>query len=75
MAESKLLFRPEEAADALGVSRARVYELMGRGDIRSVKIGASRRVAAIDLEAYVTRLRSEQEANETASRLSPQPTD
>jgi excisionase family DNA binding protein len=62
MTEGKLLFRPEEAAEALGVSRARLYELMTRGDIRSVKIGASRRVPAVDLQAYVSRLRSEREA-------------
>jgi excisionase family DNA binding protein len=63
MTEGKLLFRPEEAADALGVSRARLYELMARGDVRSVKIGASRRVPAVDLEAYVSRLRSETNTN------------
>ncbi len=59
MTEGKLLYRPEEAAEALGVSRARLYELMTRGDIRSVKIGASRRVPADDLRAYVSRLRAD----------------
>ena len=28
MTESKLLFRPTEAADSLGVSRARLYQLL-----------------------------------------------
>ena len=72
MAEGRLLFKPEEAAATLGVSRARLYELMARGDVRSVKIGSLRRVPAVDLEAYVTRLRAEQEtdvrAPVTASR-------
>ena len=69
MVEGKLLFKPEEAADALGVSRARLYELMARGEVRSVKIGASRRVPAVDLEAYVSRLRTEREAGAAGDRM------
>jgi excisionase family DNA binding protein len=63
VAEGRLLYRPGEAAEALGVSRARLYELLARGEIASVKIGASRRVPAVDLEDYVMRLRSQQVAN------------
>jgi excisionase family DNA binding protein len=49
MAEGKLLLRPTEAASALGVSRARLYQLLASGEINSVKIGASRRVPAVEL--------------------------
>jgi excisionase family DNA binding protein len=63
VAEAKLLFRPEEAADALGVSRARLYQLLAAGEIGSVKIGASRRIPSADLRAYVARLRAEHGAN------------
>jgi excisionase family DNA binding protein len=59
MAEGKLLLRPTEAASALGVSRARLYQLLASGEINSVKIGASRRVPAVDLSNYVDRLRAE----------------
>ena len=59
MAEGKLLFRPAEAADSLGVSRARLYQLIAAGEIDSVKVGASRRIPAADLDAFVQRLRSE----------------
>ena len=47
----RLLYRPEEAAQALGLSRATVYELMRRGEISSLKIGASRRITGDALEA------------------------
>lgn len=39
-----LLLTPDEAARALAVSRARVYELMRAGELRSIRIGSSRRV-------------------------------
>src|SRR5215217_4677364 len=58
MTEGRLLYRPAEAAELLGVSRAQLYILLAREEIGSVKIGASRRVPAADLEAYVSRLRA-----------------
>lgn len=68
MAEGKLLYRPAEAAESLGISRARLYQLLAGGEIGSVKIGVSRRVPAADLDAYVSRLRSEHGAERTAGR-------
>lgn len=53
-----LLLRPEEGARALGVSRARLYELLASGEIESVRIGRSRRIPRQALEAFVERLRS-----------------
>ena len=52
----KLLLSPEEAADALGVCRSRVYDLMRRRELVSVKIGRSRRIPTSDLREYVRRL-------------------
>ena len=40
----KLLLRPEETAEALAVGRDRIYELIGSGRLRSVKLGRSRRI-------------------------------
>lgn len=51
-----LLLRPEEAAQVLGISRSRFYELMSAGEVDSVKIGSSRRVTREALEHYVERL-------------------
>lgn len=58
MVAEKLLLRPQEAADTLGISRARLYQLLADGEIGSVKLGASRRVPAVELDAFVQRLRS-----------------
>ena len=59
--ERKLLYRPGEAAESLGLSRARVYQLIASGQLRSIKLGASRRIAAADLAAFVEQLRAERD--------------
>ena len=48
-----MLYRPEEAAAALALSRARTYELIRSGELRSLKIGRSRRVTREDRAAFV----------------------
>ena len=55
----RLLLTPEEAAAALGISRTRVYALLGARTIRSVRIGKVRRIAVAELEAFVERLHAE----------------
>lgn len=57
----KLLLSPEEAAEALGVGRSRVYDLMRTRQLSSVRIGRSRRVPVAAVHAYVERL-AEQDA-------------
>lgn len=52
----RLLLRPEEVARALGVSRTTVFELIRSGALRSVKIGAARRVSATALAEFVAGL-------------------
>ena len=49
----RLLLRPEEGAEAIGVSRARFYELMAAGHIKSIKIGRSRRVPITELNNWI----------------------
>jgi excisionase family DNA binding protein len=49
----KLLFRPVEAAEAIGVSRARAYELIAAGELPSIRIGTSIRVPVDALRALV----------------------
>jgi excisionase family DNA binding protein len=36
----RLMYRPAEAADAIGVSRAKVYELIASGQIPAIRIGS-----------------------------------
>jgi excisionase family DNA binding protein len=57
------LLRVEEvAAHRLHIGRTVVYDLIRRGEIRSVLIGKSRRVPASAVDEYITRLLVEQSA-------------
>jgi len=49
----RLLLRPSEAAEAIGVGRATVYALIKRGELPSVRIGDSVRVPADGLRKWV----------------------
>jgi excisionase family DNA binding protein len=51
-----LLYRVAEAAKLLALGVSAVNELIARGEIESVKIGAARRITRSGLEAYVRRL-------------------
>src|SRR5579863_3631419 len=62
---SKLLLTVEEAAQQLSVGRPKMYELVMRGEVLSVKIGASRRIPTQAVEEYVVRLSQEAVASQT----------
>lgn len=53
---TRLLYRVTEAAEVLSLSRAKVYELINSGALRSVRIGGARRITAEDLAAFVASL-------------------
>ncbi len=65
-ATQALLLDVRGAAAALSVSPRTVQTLVYSGELPSVKIGRSRRIADADLAAYVARLRNE---NDRESRL------
>jgi excisionase family DNA binding protein len=58
MTGEMLLYSPQEAAELLGVGRSQMFELIGRGDVESVKIGRLRKIPREALTAYVERLRA-----------------
>jgi excisionase family DNA binding protein len=47
----RLAYRIPEAAEAIGVSRAKAYEMAANGDIPTVTIGGIKRVPVDALEA------------------------
>ncbi len=55
MPVERILYRPVEAAEAIGVSRARLYELMNSGEIPFVKVGNVKRVPVAKLREWVDR--------------------
>jgi len=58
--DERILLRPEEVAQRLGVSRTLVYELLSSRRLESIHIGRSRRVPVSALDAFVEAQRQEQ---------------
>jgi excisionase family DNA binding protein len=54
--DAPLLYTPEGAAAKLATGRTTIYALLQSGELRSIKIGRSRRIPADALEEYVGRL-------------------
>ncbi len=52
-----ILLTPTEAAQALGIGRSKLYQLMQDGVLESVHIGACRRIPTDALLALVAKLR------------------
>ena len=52
----QLLLKVPEAAAQLGISRAKLYELLAHGALPSVKVDGCRRIRAADLRDFVARL-------------------
>jgi excisionase family DNA binding protein len=59
---TRLLLTVPEAAEALAISRSKLYELLAAGLVRSVRIDGSRRVPLEALETYVATLLDQEEA-------------
>jgi excisionase family DNA binding protein len=56
----KVLLTAEEAAEALGVGRCKVFDLIRRGVLRSVKLDGYRRISPAALEEFVASLTAEE---------------
>jgi excisionase family DNA binding protein len=57
----RVVLTVEQAADALGIGRILMYELVGTGAVESVRIGRLRRIPTEALWDYVEGLRSTSE--------------
>lgn len=55
----RLLLSVSGAAEATSLSRSFLYERIRSGDLKSIKIGAARRVHVDDLRQFVDTLREQ----------------
>jgi excisionase family DNA binding protein len=58
--DNELLLTPTEAARRLSVGRTRLYQLIGTGELASVRVGSLRRIPTRALRAYVDALLASQ---------------
>jgi excisionase family DNA binding protein len=59
MRDTDELLTVDQVADILKLGRTKLYEIMDRGDLPSIRIGRSRRILRSDLNCYIARLRAE----------------
>ena len=52
----KVLLTPVEAAALLGIGRTKLYGLLRRGELLSVRLGGSRRIPRSAVDAFVHSL-------------------
>ncbi|WP_432941104.1 helix-turn-helix domain-containing protein [Kribbella sp. CA-253562] len=58
MTDVQIFLTVEEVAKALRIGRTRVFDLIAKGEIKSVLIGRSRRVSVEALRQYAKKLES-----------------
>src|SRR5205823_8987563 len=63
-AVTRLLLTVPEAAEALAISRSKLYELIAAGLVRSVRIDGSRRVPVEALETYVAQMLDQEDVTD-----------
>jgi excisionase family DNA binding protein len=51
----RVLLRPEEGAEATGMSRSQFFKLLADGSIRSIKVGRLRRIPLTEIERWVSQ--------------------
>jgi len=49
----RLLLKPAEAAEAFGISRAKMYVMIASGEIRAVTVGERKRIPVSELHRYI----------------------
>ena len=57
----RLLLRPAEAAEMIGIGRSKVYELLARGELPAIRIGGRLRIPVNKLRQWVSQKMREQE--------------
>lgn len=55
-----VLLTPEQAAEALGIGRWKLYDLLRQGRLRSIRVGSCRRISTTALHDLVAELEGEQ---------------
>jgi excisionase family DNA binding protein len=53
---TRLAYSPSESAQVLGISRSKVYELMGSGDLNVIKLGSRTLVLHSELARFLASL-------------------
>ncbi len=51
----RVLYRPLEAAEAMGTSKTTIYDMVARGELSAVRIGKSIRIPVAGIDEWLRR--------------------
>jgi excisionase family DNA binding protein len=51
--DKKIAYKVSHAAHLLECSRAHLYNLIARGELKSIKLGAARRITRAEIDRYL----------------------
>ena len=57
----KLLLKPAEVCETLGIGRTRIYEMLATGELPSVRLGRSVRIPVTALRQWIAGKQSERD--------------
>lgn len=66
----KVLLTPVEAARLLGIGRTKLYDLLRRGDLHSVRLDGCRRIPRTSVDAFVEALSQRASTDPSIARAS-----
>jgi excisionase family DNA binding protein len=56
MTQLPILYNTNQVAKIMSISRSKVYELMNKGQLGSLRIGRSRRISGNQIESFIQNL-------------------
>jgi excisionase family DNA binding protein len=56
MNQVPVLFTTSQTAEIMNISRTKVYELMNKGELDSLRIGRSRRISTNQIETFIKNM-------------------
>ena len=59
----KILLKPAEAAETLGIGRTRIYDMLASGDLPAIRIGRSIRIPVAALQQWIERQQNDNGAD------------
>ena len=64
MSDTPMLWTPAQTARMMNISRSQLYILLKRGDLKSVHIGRSRRIATDEINQFIDNLKDTEAGKE-----------
>ena len=65
LVEGRLLMRPKEVAESLGIGLSKTYELLASGELPSIRVGRSIRIPVAELHDWVRARQEERDESAT----------